>query len=93
MLPWLRPNFLRCSSASALHLIEFFEISLRLHSITENNPAALRWKMACPVRQLFAASINTQVADSLFIYAPNKVAPVFFAIAFATSGFWHIWEC
>ncbi|KAI2622493.1 hypothetical protein GGR54DRAFT_65964 [Hypoxylon sp. NC1633] len=30
---------------------------------------------------------------SLFVYEPNKGAPVFFAIAFAISAAFHIWQC
>ncbi|KAJ2893347.1 putative RTA1 domain protein [Zalerion maritima] len=30
---------------------------------------------------------------SLFVYAPNKGAPVFFAVAFALSAIGHIWQC
>ena len=30
--------------------------------------------------------------DSIWYYAPNKGAPVFFAVAFAASGAWHAWQ-
>ncbi|KAL4813286.1 hypothetical protein BDW67DRAFT_178014 [Aspergillus spinulosporus] len=30
---------------------------------------------------------------SLYVYAPNKGAPVFFAIAYAVSAATHIWQC
>ncbi|CAJ2501184.1 Uu.00g040370.m01.CDS01 [Anthostomella pinea] len=33
------------------------------------------------------------VLGSLYVYAPNKGAPVFFAIAFAASAVGHIWQC
>ncbi|KAK0628374.1 hypothetical protein B0T17DRAFT_505055 [Bombardia bombarda] len=33
------------------------------------------------------------VGGSVFFYAPNKGAPVFFTIAFATSGAYHLWQC
>ncbi|KAK0616924.1 RTA1 like protein-domain-containing protein [Immersiella caudata] len=33
------------------------------------------------------------VPGSLFIYAPNQGAPIFFAIAFATSAIFHFWQC
>ncbi|EEP80582.1 conserved hypothetical protein [Uncinocarpus reesii 1704] len=33
------------------------------------------------------------VEGSLYIYAPNKVAPIFFAIAFAVSTTGHFWQC
>ncbi|PNS16020.1 hypothetical protein CAC42_4421 [Sphaceloma murrayae] len=33
------------------------------------------------------------VPGSWFIYAPNKGAPIFFAVAFAICGFWHLWQC
>ncbi|KAH8887051.1 hypothetical protein GQ53DRAFT_331596 [Thozetella sp. PMI_491] len=33
------------------------------------------------------------VDGSIFFYAPNKAAPIFFAVAFGASGLWHIWQC
>ncbi|UKZ78943.1 hypothetical protein TrVFT333_006690 [Trichoderma virens FT-333] len=30
---------------------------------------------------------------SLYIYAPNRGAPIFFAVAFAISAVFHIWQC
>ncbi|KAI1781320.1 hypothetical protein F4818DRAFT_451459 [Hypoxylon cercidicola] len=33
------------------------------------------------------------VPGSLFVYAPNNGAPVFFAFAFAASAVGHIWQC
>ncbi|KAL6892151.1 hypothetical protein GGI43DRAFT_387025 [Trichoderma evansii] len=33
------------------------------------------------------------VVYSLYIYAPNKGAPIFFAIAFAISAIFHLWQC
>ncbi|KAK3326691.1 RTA1 domain-containing protein [Apodospora peruviana] len=33
------------------------------------------------------------VPGSLFIYAPNKIAPVVFAAAYAVSAVGHIWQC
>ncbi|KAM7192990.1 putative RTA1 domain protein [Rhypophila sp. PSN 637] len=33
------------------------------------------------------------VPGSLFVYAPNKAAPVFFAVAFGASAVGHIWQC
>lgn len=33
------------------------------------------------------------VTGSLFFYAPNKGAPVFFATAFFASGLCHIYQC
>ncbi|KAF2470018.1 uncharacterized protein BDR25DRAFT_334542 [Lindgomyces ingoldianus] len=33
------------------------------------------------------------VDGSVYIYAPNKIAPVFFVVAFATSGLFHLWQC
>ncbi|KAJ4291553.1 hypothetical protein N0V88_006151 [Collariella sp. IMI 366227] len=33
------------------------------------------------------------VPGSVYFYAPNKGAPVFFAVAFAASGFFHIYQC
>lgn len=36
----------------------------------------------------------TRRADSVnyWIYEPNKGAPVFFAVAFAVSGLWQLWQ-
>jgi hypothetical protein len=36
---------------------------------------------------------ETAVDGSWFFYAPNKGAPVFFAVGFAASGAFHIWQC
>lgn len=33
------------------------------------------------------------VPGSVYFYAPNKGAAIFFAIAFAFSGFYHIYQC
>ncbi|CCC09490.1 hypothetical protein SMACR_03520 [Sordaria macrospora] len=33
------------------------------------------------------------VDGSIYFYAPNKGAPVFFAVAFGASGIWHIYQC
>lgn len=33
------------------------------------------------------------VPGSLYVYAPNKGAPVFFTVAFAASAVGHIWQC
>ncbi|KAM7196311.1 hypothetical protein V8F33_006220 [Rhypophila sp. PSN 637] len=33
------------------------------------------------------------VDGSIYFYAPNKGAPVFFAVAFATSGAYHAYQC
>ncbi|KAG8625770.1 hypothetical protein KVT40_006171 [Elsinoe batatas] len=33
------------------------------------------------------------VFGSLYIYAPNKVAPVIFTVAFALSSIFHFWQC
>ncbi|KAK4098858.1 hypothetical protein N658DRAFT_454173 [Parathielavia hyrcaniae] len=30
---------------------------------------------------------------SLYVYAPNKAAPLFFAIAYGLSAIFHIWQC
>ncbi|KAI0382611.1 RTA1 like protein-domain-containing protein [Hypomontagnella monticulosa] len=32
------------------------------------------------------------VDGSIWIYAPNKGAPIFFAIAYAATGVWHAWQ-
>ncbi|KAK3985861.1 RTA1 domain-containing protein [Cladorrhinum sp. PSN332] len=39
------------------------------------------------------AAPGEPVLYSLFIYAPNKIAPFIFAIAFAISAVFHIWQC
>ncbi|KAE8153108.1 RTA1 like protein-domain-containing protein [Aspergillus avenaceus] len=31
--------------------------------------------------------------ESIYVYTPNKVAPVVFTIAFAASGLIHFWQC
>ncbi|KAK0719406.1 hypothetical protein B0H67DRAFT_573059 [Lasiosphaeris hirsuta] len=33
------------------------------------------------------------VSGSIYFYAPNQGAPVFFAAAFAASGLLHLWQC
>lgn len=33
------------------------------------------------------------VLGSLYVYAPNKGAPIFFTIAYAISAVFHIWQC
>ncbi|KAI0457003.1 putative RTA1 domain protein [Xylaria acuta] len=33
------------------------------------------------------------VPGSLYVYAPNKGAPIFFAVAYAISAIGHIWQC
>lgn len=33
------------------------------------------------------------VQGSVYFYAPNKGAPVFFAVAFALSGCFHTYQC
>ncbi|KAL6802736.1 hypothetical protein GGI42DRAFT_325045 [Trichoderma sp. SZMC 28013] len=33
------------------------------------------------------------VLYSLYVYAPNRGAPVFFTVAFALSAVFHIWQC
>ncbi|QUC17467.1 uncharacterized protein UV8b_01708 [Ustilaginoidea virens] len=33
------------------------------------------------------------VLYSLFVYAPNQAAPIFFSLAFALSAAGHIWQC
>jgi hypothetical protein len=33
------------------------------------------------------------VPGNLYIYIPNKGAPIFFTIAFAISAAGHIWQC
>lgn len=36
---------------------------------------------------------NQPVLGSLYVYAPNHVAPIFFAVAFACSAVGHFWQC
>ncbi|CEJ93352.1 hypothetical protein VHEMI08945 [[Torrubiella] hemipterigena] len=33
------------------------------------------------------------ILGSLYVYAPNKGAPIFFAVAFGMSAVFHIWQC
>ncbi|KAF2727659.1 putative RTA1 domain protein [Polyplosphaeria fusca] len=33
------------------------------------------------------------IVGSLYVYAPNRVAPVFFTTAYALSAIGHIWQC
>jgi hypothetical protein len=33
------------------------------------------------------------VPGSVFFFAPNKGAPVFFAVSFALSGAFHVYQC
>ncbi|KAK1457877.1 RTA1 domain-containing protein [Colletotrichum cuscutae] len=35
---------------------------------------------------------GTYVDGSYYFYAPNKAAPIFFAVAFAASGALHFWQ-
>lgn len=35
---------------------------------------------------------NPKVDGSYYFYAPNKAAPIFFAVAFAASGILHFWQ-
>ncbi|KAM5439738.1 hypothetical protein MferCBS31731_004148 [Microsporum ferrugineum] len=39
------------------------------------------------------AGSGTPVLGSLFVYAPNKAAPIFFTAAYALSAVGHIWQC
>ncbi|KAK4204766.1 hypothetical protein QBC40DRAFT_272351 [Triangularia verruculosa] len=39
------------------------------------------------------ATPGEPVLLSLYVYAPNKAAPVFFAIAYALSAIFHVWQC
>ncbi|KAL8359026.1 hypothetical protein RB598_007738 [Gaeumannomyces tritici] len=38
-------------------------------------------------------ALGEPVLYSVYIYAPNHGAPIFFAIAFALSAIFHIWQC
>ena len=42
---------------------------------------------------LLVSLLTDQVPGSLWIYAPNQGAPVFFAVAFAISAAFHFWQC
>ncbi|KAI7785006.1 hypothetical protein LA080_008405 [Diaporthe eres] len=33
------------------------------------------------------------ILGSLYVYAPNKGAPIFFTIAYAISAIFHLWQC
>ncbi|KAF2795857.1 RTA1 domain protein [Melanomma pulvis-pyrius CBS 109.77] len=33
------------------------------------------------------------VPGSVYIYAPNKIAPAIFAVAFLATGLFHLWQC
>ncbi|ETS80027.1 hypothetical protein PFICI_07556 [Pestalotiopsis fici W106-1] len=39
------------------------------------------------------AEAGEPILGSLYVYAPNKGAPIFFAIAYALSTGFHIWQC
>ncbi|KAK4243506.1 hypothetical protein C7999DRAFT_36168 [Corynascus novoguineensis] len=39
------------------------------------------------------ASAGEPILWSLYVYAPNKGAPIFFAIAYGISAIFHIWQC
>ncbi|RDL31402.1 uncharacterized protein BP5553_09611 [Venustampulla echinocandica] len=36
---------------------------------------------------------GTPVPGSLYVYAPNRIASIFFTVAFAASAVGHIWQC
>ncbi|EFQ87500.1 hypothetical protein CFE70_000817 [Pyrenophora teres f. teres 0-1] len=36
---------------------------------------------------------DVPIVGSLYVYAPNKGAPIFFTIAFAISAIFHSWQC
>ncbi|KAI9150430.1 RTA1 domain protein [Paramyrothecium foliicola] len=36
---------------------------------------------------------DNAVGHSVYVYAPNKVAPVIFAVFFLISSVWHFWQC
>lgn len=58
----------------------------------------LFWKIEQPARllvpceKLFAMENGQYVDGSIWFYAPNKGAPVFFAVAFLASGACHLWQ-
>ncbi|KAK4153152.1 hypothetical protein C8A00DRAFT_43882 [Chaetomidium leptoderma] len=37
--------------------------------------------------------IGLGISDSVYFYAPNNGAPIFFAAAFAATGLFHLWQC
>lgn len=41
----------------------------------------------------FKMAEGEPVLGSLYVYAPNQVAPILFAIAFACSAVGHFWQC
>lgn len=41
----------------------------------------------------YESDSHSSVPGSLFVYAPNKAAPVVFAILFGISAVGHIWQC
>lgn len=52
--------------------------------------------MANPVRlqtSTAALLLTALIPGSLYVYAPNKGAPVFFAATFAVSAIGHFWQC
>ena len=46
-----------------------------------------------PVKFARADRQEPKVAGSVYFYAPNKGAAIFFTVAFASSGLFHLWQC
>ena len=37
--------------------------------------------------------MTNTVFGSLFVYAPNKIAPIVFAVLYGISAVGHLWQC
>jgi len=48
---------------------------------------------AAPSAPSISKANTNPVPGSVYFYAPNKGAPVFFAFAFAVSGCFHTYQC
>lgn len=46
----------------------------------------------CSQRDSERLTLDRKVPGSLWFYAPDKGAPVFFAVAFGASTVWQIWQ-
>lgn len=55
------------------------------------HPSSSKLPVTPPSKQTL--TLTRQIVEgSYWIYAPNKGAPVFFAVAFAASGLWQIYQ-
>jgi hypothetical protein len=58
------------------------------------SPLALKgYFLRLPPRNVLLIRNLTAVDGSIWFYAPNKGAPVFFTVAFAASGGYHVYQC